>query len=251
MNLTNLQGRTINKSNQDLELIRSLDLEYVEAKTPDLHHAVKAILTKSKSDLRQDLFVLRETAYKQGGFFVEFGAANGIDGSNTYLLETEFLWRGILVEPAITWQKSLLSNRPAASIESLCVWKDSNSTLVFNETEALGLSTIDIFSSEDAHAENRRNGKKYEVATISLKDLLIKHQAPEFIDYLSIDTEGSEFEILNNFNFNAHDFGIITVEHNYTSQRAKIFSLLASKGYKRVHESISDIDDWYVKIDFS
>jgi hypothetical protein len=49
-------------------------------------------LEKSKSETRQDLFVLEQLNFKRGGFFVEFGATNGIDISNTYLLEKEFGW---------------------------------------------------------------------------------------------------------------------------------------------------------------
>jgi hypothetical protein len=80
-----------------------------------------------------------------------------------------------------------------------------------------------------------------------LNDLLIKHRAPKYIDYLSIDTEGSEYEILEAFNFNEFSFGIITVEHNYTPQRDMIFALLTGHGYIRKYENISAFDDWYVK----
>jgi hypothetical protein len=59
-----------------------------------------SLLEKSKSQLKQDLFVLAELDFKSNGFFVEFGATNGIDLSNTHLLENEFGWGGILAEPA-------------------------------------------------------------------------------------------------------------------------------------------------------
>jgi hypothetical protein len=78
--------------------------------------------------------------------------------------------------------------------------------------------------------------------------LLRKYKSPKYIDYLSIDTEGSEYEILNAFDFNEYKFGIITVEHNYTPEREKIFTLLSSKGYKRMYQDISLFDDWYIKI---
>lgn len=109
------------------------------------------------------------------------------------------------------------------------------------------MSTVDSFCYKDYHSESRLSGKKYEVQTISLYDLLIKYQAPKYIDYLSIDTEGSEYEILKVFNFEEFTFGVITVEHNFTLQRDKIFALLTSHGYKRKYEDISDCDDWYVK----
>ena len=66
------------------------------------------------------------------------------------------------------------------------------------------------------------------------------------IDYLSIDTEGSEFEILNSFDFSKFKFRIITCEHNYTPMREKIFELLTKNGYTRVFKEISFNDDWYV-----
>ena len=75
------------------------------------------------------------------------------------------------------------------------------------------------------------------------------HCAPKEIDYLSIDTEGSELEILNAFDFSRYDTSIITVEHNYTENRKKIHSLLSRNGYERVFEQYSQFDDWYVKKD--
>ena len=61
----------------------------------------------SKSQIRQDLFVLSELRFKQNGYFVDFGATNGLDISNSYLLETQFNWKGILAEPAKKWHKDL------------------------------------------------------------------------------------------------------------------------------------------------
>ena len=67
------------------------------------------------------------------------------------------------------------------------------------------------------------------------------------IDYLSIDTEGSELDILNNFDFNSYQFRVITCEHNYSSNRDKIYNLLSNNGYKRVMTDISQFDDYYIK----
>ena len=67
----------------------------------------------SKSQLKQDLFVLLQTNFKHNGFFVEFGATNGIDFSNTHLLEKEFGWSGILAEPAKVWHRELQSEATA------------------------------------------------------------------------------------------------------------------------------------------
>jgi FkbM family methyltransferase len=222
----------------DLALLKTLPRE----------HAPQLLghLQSSKSQLRQDLFVLSELGFKSNGFFVEFGATNGVDLSNTHLLEKEFGWTGILAEPARCWQQALRSNR-SASIESNCVWKDSVSTLKFNEVALAELSTVQEFSGSDVHARTRQNNKTYEVKTISLHDLLAKHGAPAQIDYLSVDTEGSEFEILSHFDFGKHSFRVITCEHNFTPMREKIFDLLSRHGYIRKFEALSRFDDWYVK----
>jgi len=202
----------------------------------------------SKSQLRQDLFALSYLGFMKNGYFVEFGATNGYDLSNTYLMEKEFDWDGILAEPATIWHSDLRNNRKC-SIDSSCVWRDSNSTQAFNQVAIAELSTINSFSDTDSHKETRKEGKIYDVTTISLNDLLIKYNAPKHIDYLSIDTEGSEYEILSNFDFSQYTFGVITCEHNYTPMREKIYLLLIKQGYKRVYEDLSLFDDWYVKSD--
>jgi FkbM family methyltransferase len=201
------------------------------------------------SELHQDLFVLSTLKFKEHGFFVEFGATNGIDGSNTYMLEKFFGWRGILAEPAKKWHNELQKNRPLAKLEYNCVWRDSNSKFLFREIpDAPGLSTISGFENSDLHANSRKHGYTYKVKTISLNDMLEKYNAPKVIDYISIDTEGSEYEILMNFNFNQYKSRIITVEHNYNGNRNSINSLLQNQGYRRVFTDISLYDDWYVNV---
>lgn len=199
----------------------------------------------SQAQLWQDLFVLHELGMKREGFFVEFGATNGVSLSNTYLLEKHFGWKGILAEPARCWHEALHKNR-AASIEKKCVWSRTGEVLTFNETDIAELSTINAFSGSDSHDVIRQHGTTYPVETISLVDLLRTHNAPALIDYLSIDTEGSEFEILSNFDFGEFRFRIITCEHNGTGAREKIFDLLTANGYVRKYTQLSRFDDWYV-----
>jgi FkbM family methyltransferase len=205
-------------------------------------------LPLSRSQLGQDLFVLSELEFKRDGFFVEFGATDGVHLSNTYLLEKHFGWRGIVAEAAPGWRQDLKKNR-SCCVETDCVWSESNQTLTFTQTNNWDFSTIEGFRSSDIHSRLRKNGRRYEVRTISLTDLLEKYNAPSVIDYLSIDTEGSEFEILSHFDFDKHPFRVITCEHNFAPQREKIFELLTGKGYVRRFEEVSNVDDWYVRAD--
>ena len=227
------------KANQisDLELLKKIEkdqrLNFID------------YLNLSKSQLRQDLFVLSEMNFKKNGFFVDFGATNGFDLSNSYLLETKFNWNGILAEPAKYWHDELRRNRKV-NIDTDCVWFETGKELLFNDVDDAKLSTIDQFLKNDQYGHLRKKRKQYKVKTISLNDLLDKYSAPELMDYLSIDTEGSELEILKSFNFDKYKFKVITCEHNHNDNREKLYNLLSQNGYKRKFTEISKFEDWYV-----
>lgn len=215
---------------------------------PDSHAFLRFCLENlalSKSQILQDLFVLFETGGKRGGYFVEFGAADGIRGSNTYMLETEFGWTGIVADPARVWHEALDSNRRCI-VDHRCVTDRSGDTVTFNQCELRELSTIDAYSFNDRFGHMRRRGTRYAVGTVALNDLLAEHGAPADIDYLSVDTEGSELTILRALDFARHRPRIITVEHCHSPARDRLFDLLAGHGYRRKHESLSQIEDWYV-----
>ena len=202
-------------------------------------------LDRSTSQNGQDLFALTQSGRKRNGYFVEFGAADGVRLSNTYLLEREYGWSGIVAEPAANWHRALRANR-TCHIETRCIWSESGRVLSFNESPKSMLSTIASFSDGDFHAKRRGRGKQYDVETISLLDLLEQHNAPSLIDYLSVDTEGSEYDILRSFDFRRYRFRVITCEHNMTPNREKVFELLRANGYERRFEALSGLDDWYV-----
>ena len=199
----------------------------------------------SRSQLGQDLFALHCTGYRRNGFFVEFGAGDGEHLSNTVMLESDFGWTGILAEPLEEYHRQLKTGRSAA-LEFSCVWSRTGETIEF--IEAGYLSTAERYRDADYHATARARGSTRRVETISLLDLLRRHGAPPVIDFLSIDTEGSELEILEAFPFGAeYEIDIIACEHNYAEQRSRIAELLKSNGYTRVAGSFSAHDDWFIR----
>ena len=192
-------------------------------------------MMRSQSQLFQDLFVVFFLQGKRNGFFVEFGATDGRGLSNTFILERDFEWNGILAEPARCWHAALRSARRAA-IDTRCVWSESGQTLEFKETDLKELSTLTNLADKDFNREGRTKGTTYPVHTVSLLDLLAAHNCPKDIDYLSIDTEGSELPILNAFDFSKYDIKIVTVEHNYCEpDRQQIHDLLARHEIGRAH----------------
>ena len=199
----------------------------------------------SSSQIQQDLFVLFALEEKVGGFFVEFGATDGKLRSNSLLLEKKFAWEGILAEPGKNWHSALLANR-SSIISKLCVSSSDGQEVDFFESIHPEYSTMAEFRTLDHHVAARQYGEVYKVNTISLLSLLTQNGAPSFIDYLSLDTEGSEYEILKMFPFNQFSFGVITVEHNFNSNREHIYDLLSMHNYVRVLEEVSGYDDWYI-----
>jgi FkbM family methyltransferase len=203
---------------------------------------------KSKSQIFQDLLVLFLLGKKENGYFVEFGATDGISFSNTYLLEKYFHWQGVLAEPGRVWHKDLARNRDCR-IDPRCVWDTSNECLQFNETECAELSTVNELTKKDSLADARIKSKKYSVETVSLNELLMQANAPASIDFMSVDTEGSELRILSQFDFNKYRVNVLCVEHNFSEpDRAAIYKLLVKNGFERVFTEYSYFDDWYVNI---
>jgi FkbM family methyltransferase len=178
---------------------------------------------------------------------VEFGACDGVHLSNTYLLEKTLAWRGVVAEPWPAWHQTLKEARTCL-IETRCVWSSSGAKIKFSGiSKDPVLSTASELLYGDLHANERKSGgqEEIEVETISLNDLLHNSQAPRDLDYLSMDTEGSELRILESLDFSRWQPKIITVEHNYSAQREQIYRLLSAQGYGRELEPFSKWDDWY------
>jgi FkbM family methyltransferase len=203
--------------------------------------------THSNADQHQDLWVLHETKHKTGGFFIEFGAADGLTGSNTLLLEREFGWRGILAEPNPAWHAGLKRNR-TAQVDLRCVFRMTGDHVKFAATRHAALATIADFTASDGHAQSRAEHEIMDIETVSLNDLLQCHEAPRTIDYISIDTEGSELAILEQFDFTRWEVKLFSIEHNLTKQEQAIDRLMSQRGYERRFASYSTIDGWYRKI---
>jgi FkbM family methyltransferase len=177
---------------------------------------------------------------------VEFGATNGLTNSNTWLLENAYGWSGILAEPNPVWHDDLARNRRCA-IDHRCVAARSGETVDFVTTDNPELSTIATCAANDHFASARQTAPRMAVETLSLNDLLARYEAPKRIDYMSVDTEGSELEILRAFDFDRYAVSLFSIEHNNTQNEALIDTLMHSNGYIRRFPEFSQWDAWYSK----
>ncbi len=205
-----------------------------------------------KSQLYQDVFADFVVGKNYNKTFLEFGAKNGLELSNTYMLENNLGWKGALAEPSPQWHDELKKNRPSSKIITDCIWKTSGDLLDFLVSNSGAFSTLDDFKYSDFEslpgntAARNKSSKLIKVKTISLNDVIEKEFNGICPSYLSVDTEGSEFEILNSFDFKKYSPFVLTVEHNFTSLEKKIDDLMKNNNYERVFRKITAFDAWYV-----
>lgn len=196
------------------------------------------------SQLNQDLWVLGMTAGRVGGSFFEIGSSDGVSYNNTLLLEEKFGWHGICVEPNPSLFALLAAKRTAFCIQK-AMFPCSGLNLKFAPVGELG--TIEGFEAVDFHKGQREEfmeGHEYiEVTTCNPNEILDQFSMPALMDYLSLDTEGTEWEIVRSLDFSRRQFGLITVEHNFVETKRKlIHGFLSKHGYHRISVKF---DDWY------
>ncbi len=193
------------------------------------------------SQAKQDKWVCESLRFKRNGYFIELGAYDGIQTSNTYFMEKELDWTGICVEANPLVFQQLVNNRRSINLN----------VAVSNYAGTCYFQGDSIVAA----------GNGIEVPCYPLNQLLEACQAPAVIDYLSIDIEGHEFAVLEAFDFSRWKILMMTVEHNLYCNgpynKDRLFELLSSKGFVRMVENAPCLDpnplyynqpyeDWYV-----
>jgi FkbM family methyltransferase len=164
------------------------------------------------------------------GIFVEFGARNGEEHSNSYFFEKALNWTGLLVEANPVEISGIKGKRPNALVlhGGIC-----------NKNGMIDFSLTDKLSGISAQVEHHTNRfpqfakKIVKVPCYTLNEVL---EVTGFtrIDYMTVDTEGSELSILEAFDFHRYVVNIIQIETigAEVERRVKIDKLMFSKGYK-------------------
>jgi FkbM family methyltransferase len=196
-------------------------------------------------DFMQDRWVIRDIfGGKRGGYFVDVGAYDGYIASNTYVLEKRYGWTGICIEPNAKNFRRLQKCRACICSDACVAGKTGE--VDFLEAGPWGGIIGAYPRGWDAvlsrYVRTRRIVKK---CCVPLGDILRRHGAPEVIEYLSLDTEGSEADILSGVPFDQYTFLAITVEHNsIPGAREAQRRILLKNGYRVAKEG--PVDDFYV-----
>jgi FkbM family methyltransferase len=214
---------------------------------PDVIPQIVELLPKSRSQFLQDIFCVLALNQMRDGFFVEVGVGSGERISNTFMLEKTFGWTGLLFEPNRMFHESIRASR-TAKLDTRAVTSKTGEILTFEEFPGAG--EFSRIAGAKSHDMSRIAVQRYDVDTVSLDDALFENQAPSEIDFISIDTEGSEIDILRGINFGQRRFKIIIIEHNYHQQFQDAYDqILSPHGYRRIMPTVSSVDAWYVHQD--
>lgn len=182
---------------------------------------IKLILPKSfKTFLRKyrkfnainnlDKEILKYLNFKDG-FYIECGAYNGVDQSNTWYLEKSLNWKGILIEPSKKTFNELIINRgPKNFFENVALVSEN----YLKNNNKIYLIENNLYSKVSSK-NNILNSK--EVVATTLNNILKKHKIYK-ANFFSLDVEGYEKEVLEGLDLNIFHIDYILIETNYFDQ---------------------------------
>ena len=195
------------------------------------------------SQLNQDIFALIFNNFKPG-FFLEIGANDGFSFSNTIYLEEEYKWQGILIEANPSYYEKLKKRKAKISLAAI---SDKEETLEFRDAGLFGglEHTLD-----KSNPDKIRNKKTIKVEGKRLSSILEELEAPKKIDFVSIDVEGGELEILRQLvSMNNYQFKCGCIEHNYRKKdKEEIKNILLKSDFCIAWEAQTSHDFFFYKL---
>lgn len=194
-----------------------------------------------ETQLNQDIFALLTNRFKRG-YFVEIGANDGYTLSNTVYLEEQFGWDGLLVEANAQYQESL-KHRKSKSVIAAVV--DKEGYYEFSNSGLYG-GIVDLL--DNTHEKFTNGSDSITVWGTTLQCILEENDAPEMIDFISIDVEGAEVPVVEQMcRLQNYRFGCGCIEHNSRQDDyERITDLLRRSGYRIVWEGQTQHDLFFV-----
>jgi FkbM family methyltransferase len=204
---------------------------------------------KSYSQFGEDIEILSLFPGKNR-VYVEVGANDGVGGSNSLLLE-ENGWNGLLIEANPDLIPRIHKSRPNSIVVHSAIVSPSNKgTINFFQVKGEpnhldGLSTTcysDLFETKIVGYGGQIT--KIQVPATTLDDILFSHNISLGFDFLSIDVEGGELDVLQGFSINHFAPKLILIEDNSIGLDVSVRDYLNQHGYVRIHRT--GVNDWYV-----
>jgi FkbM family methyltransferase len=149
---------------------------------------------------------------KKNGFFIETGSCDGIFQSNTFYLETELNWTGLLIEPNPEYAKECIINRPKSKVYDCALVSsdyESDHTILYSLASKGAMGTVESRGIWKNETEVPIVYKKVPVRTLTS---ILEEIQPKEIDLFSLDVEGYELNVLRGLNFKKYKPKVIVVE---------------------------------------
>lgn len=189
-----------------------------------------------------------EKFFPKPGTFLELGCWNGEIISQSAYLEREKGWKGLCTDPfpmgfenrtCQLCEKAISKDgKPRTFIKVTIDRRDGGDVSYFSGFKNAVKVHLPLI---EAHC----NYKEIELETITIEQLYKQYNLPNYIEFLSVDTEGSELEIFNSIDFDKWSYGLIVFEHNGDEAVKKdVGEILEDNGY-RLYESLA-VDDIYL-----
>ncbi len=181
----------------------------------------------------------------RNGYFVEAGAADGKAGSSCFLLEKQFGWTGICIEPNPIFYRALLRNRPASLHYNVCLADRSGSrefAMGGSVSPYLG-GLVSALEEKAGGAEVLAKALRAQLPASRLDELLRAANAPRMIEYGAFDIEGSEFEALQSFPFDEYTFLALSFETDEAISD-RLSHLLRANGYRESKNPFNTDQPW-------
>jgi FkbM family methyltransferase len=173
------------------------------------------------------------------GFFVDVGANDPVDGSQTWHLE-QLGWDGVLVEPQQDLAERLQRERRSKVYAVAC-----SSPANAGKTMPLNLAGIQSSLNPDFFVPDMVRVGVSEVRLMTLDQILIDAKAPAPLDLVSIDVESHELEVLSGFDLARWRPRLILIEDLVLNRR--LHRYLTERGYKWVRRT--GLNGWYIPAD--
>ena len=177
------------------------------------------------------------------GFYVEIGAYDGVTQSNTLYFEKNKNWKGILIEPSKEKFKECVKHRSKKNKFFNCgcgeFGIDENEILIESGDRSFVKKYVEnnlqnFFLRKGKQANHKFKEKKIKLR--NLNSILTESEAPIFIDFFSLDVEGSELKVLKGNDFNKFNFKFILVECVNEKKFNEVYNFLTGKNYELVEK---------------
>jgi FkbM family methyltransferase len=221
-------------------------IEEREAHDPELVNFVQTLIqppSKKKINLRknkadddysqygQSRYIDEQLDMKNYGFFVEAGGYDGEQYSNSLYFELKRNWTGVLIEPVPSLYTAILSKNRNAYALNACVGGDKPLVAKFRIFDAMSGREKEMSKEHMSAIEAKARTENVKTETLYVPcfslDTILRALDRKQVDYLSLDVEDGEFDVLKSVKFGEVDVRAISIEYN----KAEVVKKLAITHY--------------------